>query len=136
MDEDPNNKYSDGKTYVMTVILEFHNREENPVRIFDIITKEGYLKDGNTMDVNPSNKYLTVFESRDQTPMVQRSFPDPLNKIVEYVDGNGNLAKKEISLDSDVVPLRLNYKKAISLLKIYERDDSDWKLIASFPLTQ
>jgi hypothetical protein len=108
----------------------------DPVSIYDTIIKEGFLKNGNTNDVNETHGYLFLIEYSDNTPRLKRSFPDPLNKVVEFVDANGNLGKKDVSLESEVVNLRLNYNKSISILKIYKRDDSDWSLISSFPLNQ
>ena len=134
--ENQNIEISDGKNYVMTVILEFHNTKESPVKIYDIITSEGFLKDGNVNNVNPAERYLSVFDFKDDTPRIKITFPDPLNKFVEFVDKDGNLGKKEINLETEVVSLRVNYSREISVLKIYEREESTWKLIASFPLNQ
>ena len=131
-----NPELSDDKNYVMTVLLEFLNKVENQVVVYDIITKEGLLKDANMNDVNLMDKYLSVFDYNDNTPRIKRTFPDPLNKVVEFVDANGNLGKKKVTLDSDVVPLRINYNKEISNLKIYEREGREWKLISSFLLNQ
>ena len=128
--------YSENVNYVMTILLEFFNRAEEPVKMYDTITKEGYLKNGNENDVNQTHRYMTVVEFSDNTPKIKRTFPDPLNKVVEFVDANGNLGKKEVSLDSEVVPIRMNYNTAVKDLKVYVQEDSNWSLIATFPLNQ
>ena len=127
------NQSNEEISFVYTAIIELSDGG-NQIDLYKGIKKEGIIKAFESESIQDDHEYLAVFLNSKTKKQVTLSFDDPLNKHVEFVDEDGNLGKKEVTLEKDAVALRINYFEGLDYLKISRREENEWKILSSIAL--
>jgi len=109
---------------ILTLILNFKLNESSKnddIELGMSIISNGILKKDES-DVNKEDLYQFVFFNNNNIEIKRISVDDPLRRKVEYVGDDGQLAMKDMVLEKEAVPLRINYSQELSILKILKRE--------------
>ncbi len=107
---------------ILTLILQFDLdtiADYDKITVYDKIITNGELKG----EMNPfidSMAYQVKIYSSEEKLVNRFSFGDPLRRNVEYVDDDGRFARKDIIIQQDYYPLRLNYSLDMIKLKVFK----------------
>jgi len=94
----------------LTYSIEKQGPEDIQVHLINKIISEGKLKEQTILEHTPKTKDLicALLDENDQQ-LATVHIPDPLTKHIEYQIENGNLARKEIKLDSCKFTIRMQF---------------------------
>jgi hypothetical protein len=106
------------------------------IELINEITAQGKIKtDGDESAIPKAGDLRCVALDANQQPTSSLIIPDPLNETVEYATENGNLAKKEIALDSAQFSVRMQRTASTKFIAI-ERIDTPESQVTQLILTQ
>jgi hypothetical protein len=106
------------------------------IELINEITTKGKIKtDGDESAIPKAGDLRCVALDANQQPTSSLLIPDPLNQTVEYATENGNLAKKDIALDSAEFSVRMQRTAATKFIAI-ERIDTPESQVTQLILTQ
>ena len=103
------------------------DKKGNPeISLINKIITEGQLKDPNPQHHDPKSGDLWCVQSEDgSNPLQSTLIPNPLLKTIEYADDFGNLAKKQIELDTAVFSVRMQLDPSTKYLLIQSTDEQN-----------
>lgn len=83
-------------------------KQEYRIRLINKIITEGKIKENTIMSKTPAIDDVEYIVLNKESHVLMRNFiANPLHRTVEYVTDNGQLAKKDIQLDSTQFSLRI-----------------------------
>jgi len=83
-------------------------KQEYRIRLINKIITEGKIKENTIMSKTPAIDDVEYIVLNKESQVLMRNFiANPLHRTVEYVTDNGQLAKKDIQLDSTQFSLRI-----------------------------
>jgi hypothetical protein len=96
------------------------------IELINKITTQGKIKtNADELTVPKAGDLRCVALDESQQPLSTLIIPDPLNETVEYATENGNLAKKEIALDSAQFSVRMQLSAITKFIAIERIDTPD-----------
>jgi hypothetical protein len=109
-------------------ISEDKTDQEYSIRLINKIITNGKIKENSILPFSPEMDDLEyIISDKNQNVLMRNFIPNPLNKTLEFVDDNGQLAKKDMRLDSSQFSLRIQLDPAAKyiLLERYKGPDAE-----------
>ncbi len=119
---------------VLTVILELQAvaGKKTKVKLLNIVKAGGHAKITPDQPANFEFRFVD-----DQSHTVKSIFKRVnLTKVYEYVDDQGQMAKKVMDGEPVVVPVRVNYHPEMKKLLVFQMMKENFELMASFSLKE
>jgi len=120
---------------VLTAIIELQAADHGHktiVKLVNVVSAGGHVK------IIPDESANFEFRFVDSQSHTLASVYKRINltKVYEYVDDNGQLAKKVMDGEPVVVPIRTNYQSEMKKLMVYQMMKENFEPIVTFSLTE
>jgi hypothetical protein len=91
-----------------------HEKKQNEIKIqvVEKIITAGQLKSNTNSFVPGADEFILIITDYQSNIITQEYMANPLSRTLEYVDDFGNLAKKDVLLDSTYFSLRVQLNPA------------------------
>lgn len=120
---------NDGDDKIIFLNYSIHIKKKKKVELTNYIISEGKLKTNSERKINPKKGDLKCTQLDSESREINHIYiEDPLNKSIEYVDDQGNLNRKQITLEDAIFTIRMQVSRNAKIIFIEEWDDTQSKL--------
>ena len=95
-------------------------QEGNTIELIDVIKAEGKLKSKEKNQNKIAGNYELIQLDKNGNQLVTTTVENPLNQTVEYIQDNGELAKKDLTFQSKEIAIRVQIQARTSYLLMQE----------------